>query len=265
MYYIFNGKLLKKNEKAMINPLSDGAMYGYGLFETIKVKNKKPIFLQSHLDRLRTGLNKLGIISLYSDKKIKEFVKKLINKNLFDGALKIVIIKKKNISDLIILMQKSKYNYQMYKKGFNVKVSDVLRNSTSKLVKFKTINYLENIFELKNAKKDGFNEVIFFNEKGFLAEGSISNIFVVKDDKIYTPSLSNGLLNGIIRQKIINFSSINILKANISKKFVSNADEIFLTNSLMEVMPVYNIDSLNYYSTNFEKSKILRKLIKKEI
>lgn len=263
MYYIFNGKLLKDNETVDNSPLSDGAMYGYGLFETIKIKNYKPLFLDEHLERLKKGLNNLGIILLFSNEKIKRYIKLLIDKNKCNGALKIAVVKNKNVSDLIILMKKSNYHYRDYKKGYSLKISDVLRNSTSNIVRYKTINYLENILELKKAKEKEFDEVIFFNEKGFLCEGAISNIFVLVNSKLYTPSIENGLLNGIMRQKIISLCE-DVVECNMSKEFLKDADEIFITNSLMEVMPVHRIDDINYKSSDFRVANRLRELIRKE-
>lgn len=259
MYYIYNGKLLKKNEKVNITPFSDGVMYGYGLFETIKIKEFKPILINEHLNRLRKGLNDLGIAFVYSDKKIKKMIFELIKKNNFNGALKLAVIKNKSVSDLVIIMKESNYNFRDYQRGFSLKISSVLRNTTSKVNRYKTLNYFENFLEFKKAREEKFDEVIFFNEKGFLAEGAISNIFIVKGNKIYTPSLDNGVLNGIMRQKVIDILDYQVIEDNIDRKVFKSADHIFITNSLMEIMPIREINSINYKSNDFTISSELRK------
>jgi len=261
MKYFYNGKFLNENELTNTSPLSDGIMYGYGLFETVKVKSLRPVYIDEHLKRLRDGLAKLDINLIYSDKKIVEIIDELIKINRFDGALKIIVIKNKNMCDFILMMRKSNYYYKDYQRGFNLKISDVKRNSTSKIVGLKTINYLENILEFKNAKTDGFDEVLFFNEKDMLCEGAISNIFIVKNKKLYTPSLENGLLSGIMRMKVIEESTLEVIETDIDRFFLENADEIFLTNSLMEVMPVKTIKGIDYNCRKFEISNYIRNII----
>lgn len=261
MYYVYNGRFLEYNQKIQSSPLSDGTMYGYGLFETIKVSNHLPEYIDAHLQRLRKGLDALNIGCMYSDDKIKEYIKKLIRKNGFNGALKIAVIKNKNLSDLIIMMKNSTYNYKDYQKGFKLTISSVLRNSTAKLTKYKTLNYLENLLEFKSAKSKGFDEVVFFNEKKYLAEGAISNIFLVKDEILYTPMTGSGLLEGIMRSKVIEKTSFQVIEKDLSIEDIDEADAVFMTNSLMRVMPVKSIQGTDYHQINYEIVEKIRKEI----
>jgi branched-subunit amino acid aminotransferase/4-amino-4-deoxychorismate lyase len=196
---------------------------------------------------------------MYSDDKIKEYIKKLIRKNGFNGALKIAVIKNKNLSDLIIMMKNSTYNYKDYQKGFRLTISSVLRNTTAKLVNYKTLNYLENLLEFKSAKAKGYDEVIFFNEKKYLAEGAISNIFLVKDKILYTPKTGSGLLEGIMRNKVIEKSPFTVIEKDLRIEDVDTADEVFITNSLMRVMPVSSIQGTSYHQSNYKIIEYIRK------
>lgn len=259
MYYVYNGRFLEYNEKIQSSPSSDGTMYGYGLFETIKITNYYPEYIDAHLKRLRKGLDALNIGCMYSDEKIKEYIKKLIRKNGFNGALKIAVIKNKNLSDLIIMMKNSTYNYKDYQRGFKLTISSVLRNSTAKLVNYKTLNYLENLLEFKSAKAQGFDEVIFFNEKKYLAEGAITNVFIIKDEILYTPMKGSGLLEGIMRNKVIEKSPFKVVEKNLRIEDLDTADEVFVTNSLMRVMPVRSIKDTEYHQTRFEITEKIRK------
>lgn len=264
MYYLFNGKVCKEDEKVEYAPLTAGVMYGFGVFETIKVKNHTPLYLKEHLQRLRSAIEYFSIGFTYSDEQIVGFVKTVIKKNKCNGAIKISVIKNKTVSDLIIMMRKSNYYYKHYQKGVSLKISSVIRNSTSNIVRFKTTNYLENYLELKKAKKENFDEVLFVNEKGYLAEGAISNLFFIKADKIYTPSLENGLLNGIMRQRVLTIcreQNIEVIEGDFRLDELKESDEIFITNSLMEVMPVRRIHSLDYQKSDFKFSEKLRNSI----
>jgi len=259
MYYVYNGQFLEYNDKIRSSPLSDGAMYGYGLFETIKITNFSPEYIDEHLKRMREGLEALGIGFMYSDEKIKEYIKKLIRKNGFNGALKIAVIKNKNLSDLIIMMKNASYYYKDYQKGFKLKISSVLRNTTATLVRYKTLNYLENLLEFKKAKSEGFDEILFFNEKNNLAEGAISNVFIVKDEVIFTPKGDSGLLEGILRNKVIEKCPYEVIEKNLSKEDIEHGDEIFITNSLLRVMPVKSVKGTNFNGKKFEISKKIRR------
>lgn len=261
MYYIYNGNLLKNSDKFENSPFSEGLSYGYALFETIKVTNSTAEFLDAHLQRLRQSLAALNIDFRYSNQELKYYIEKLIEKNDFDGALKILVTKNINSSDLIITMKDKKYLPEDYQKGFNLKISSVLRNSTSKIIKHKTTNYLENILEFRKAKNEGFDEVIFFNEKGYLAEGAISNIFIVREKKLYTPGLENGLLNGILRRKLIEQKYFAVKEKNIELDFINQADEIFITNSLLKLMPIRSIENTEFENSDFSICKKLNHII----
>lgn len=261
MYYIFNAELLETNTSFANNPFSDGLNYGYALFETIKVTNLSAEFLAEHIQRLRQSSAALNIDLNYSDQEIKYYVEKLIEKNAFNGAIKILLAKNINSSDLIITMKEKKYQPEDYQKGFNLKISQVLRNSTSKIIKHKTTNYLENILEFRKAKAEGFDEVIFFNEKGYLAEGAISNIFIVNEQKIYTPGLENGLLNGILRKKVLSQNYYQVEERNIGLDLINEADEIFITNSLLKIMPVRAIANTQFKNSNFKFRERIAKII----
>ena len=213
--------------------LDSGLFFGKGVFETILVKDI-PIFLEEHINRLNNSISilKLGESVLLDD------VKGFINKNnIKNKALKIIVTEE----NLIYTTREIKYTEKHYKDGFIIKISKVLRNSTSRIVNFKTLNYLENIIEYELCQKDGFNEAIFLNEKGNLSEGCTTNIFIINNEKIYTPTINCGLLPGIIRQWII--KNFEVIEKEITKDELLNSDEVFLTNSLVGVIKVSKIEN----------------------
>lgn len=225
--------------------IDNGLYFGRGVFETILVKNKA-VFLKEHIERLNNAIEvlNLGEKILLSD--VEEFIN---SKLIINKALKITVTEK----NLIYSLRDIKYKAEHYINGFNVTFSKILRNSTSRIVSFKTLNYLENIIEYELCQENGFNESIFLNEKGFVTEGCTSNIFIIKDNEIFTPKKENGLLAGIVRQWVIN--NFNVKEVNLTKEEVLNSDEIFLTNSLVGVIKVSSLEGRNFNFNKIEEIK----------
>lgn len=213
--------------------LDSGYFFGRGVFETILVKDK-PIFLKEHISRLNEGIKILNI----GDKVIEEDILNIINKhNIKYCGLKIVATEK----NIVLEKRDIPYKFDDYLKGFSLKLSNINRNSKSKLSYIKSINYLENILEREEALNSGYNEVLFLNEKGYLSEGSMSNIFIIKDKEIYTPSIKCGLLPGIVRNFLI--KEYKIIEKELTLEDIMMADEIFITNSLLGIMGISKFEN----------------------
>lgn len=249
--YILNGKMLKDEES--ISPLSEGFMFGYGVFETLKIIEGKIIFFDDHLERLIKGCETLGIKVEVSHQQIKKDSYRLLKANdMKNDVLKILYSKNKDDVYLLLTTRQNPYTEEDYKKGFKLTISDIRRNQHSILPYIKSNNYIENLIENKKAKEKGFNEVIFLNTDNFMAEGSVSNIFWIKDGEVFTPSVDCGLLPGIVREKVILCSNNIGLKVNegkFSEEELIKSDEVFITNSIMDIMPVSSILN-NEYSIN---------------
>lgn len=224
--------------------LDNGVFFGQGIFETIFF-GEAPYFLDFHINRLKQGLKALDMKPLIEEDKVLEYINKLGIKN---KVLKITVTEK----NIILTTRENIYTEEMHEKGFSLKISKVLRNSTSILPRIKSTNYIENILEKRNGAKEGYDDVIFFNEKGFLCETSVSNIFCIKDNKIYTPSCYNGLLNGTIRDWIIN--NFEVIECDITMKDLKSMDEVFVTNSLLGIMKVKSIEDLQFNKNVITKS-----------
>jgi len=146
---------------------------------------------------------------------------------------------------LILAGHYQPYPEEVYEKGFRVVVSSIRRNSGSPLSRLKSANYLESLLARQEARAAGVNEALCLNEKGFLAEASMSNIFLVTNGILRTPGQESGILPGITRETILELApplGINTLEDNMRLDELSQAQEAFLTNSLMEVMPLTEMD-----------------------
>jgi len=146
---------------------------------------------------------------------------------------------------LIVAGHYKPYPKQVYEKGFRAVVSSIRRNSQSPLSRLKSANYLENMLAKQEARAAGVDEAICLNEKGLLAEASMSNIFLVNDGILRTPGEESGILPGITREVVLELASqldINTFEQDIRLDELFQAQEAFLTNSLMEIMPLTEID-----------------------
>lgn len=231
--------------------LDDGLFFSKGIFETILIKDKA-IFLNEHLKRLNNGLKVLKIDSKVAKSEVENFIS---DNKLKDCILKIVVTDK----NLIFTTRENQYKKEHYKRGFKVTISNVLRNSTSRLVYIKSTAYIENIIEKNEAKNLGFDDILFLNENGYLTESSVSNIFFVKNAKIYSPSIDMGLLNGTVRNWIIKNFDVNLGAYKLED--ILNADEVFLTNSVVGIIKVSSINNIEFNS-NVVIDKISKKYFK---
>lgn len=228
--------------------LDDGYNFGKGLFETIKVVNGNPLFLDLHLNRLNKSLKFFKIEKEITEQKILNYIKNERKKNY---ALKI------SVSDKNVILVKRNDPYIKLDKNEKVRltISKVRRNSTSHMVYHKSFNYYDNIIEKSKAKEEGFDEVIFLNERDYIAEGAVSNIFFVNKNKLYTPNASCGLLKGTMREFILN--NYNVAEDYLKLEDLDKFEACFICNSLMGVLEVESIDSFS-----FEENKLIKEIKK---
>lgn len=235
-YIIVNGE--KQNHKNI--KLDSGFSFGKGVFETIHVR-EEAIFLEEHLNRINMGLKVLDIDKEVSKEDVLSSIRSLKCRN---KALKIMVSEENTIYSC----RDISYTVQDYKNGFSLKVSDVKRNPYSNITYIKSLNYCDNILEREKAIKEGYNEVLFLNVHNKVAEGSVSNIFFIKDNVIYTPKVECGLLKGIVREYIIEEierdGKFCIEQGEFELKELYDADGIFLTNSLLGVIKVKRINDV---------------------
>ncbi|MCK5779981.1 MAG: aminotransferase class IV [Psychrilyobacter sp.] len=259
-YIISNDKFILAEDYHI--DLEDGLLYGYGVFETILVENKKAIYLEGHYNRMISSLARLDIEFEMSLTKLEMFLDMYIKKNELDKTIiRITVFKNKNSSDILITNREFSYKKSKYRDGFKMEISEFKRNTHSLLANVKSVNYLENIYALRAAKAIGSDEVVFLDTQNHISEGATSNLFFIKDGIIHTPSKECGILEGIIRSKIIDLVMTNkhltIKQGFFSLRDLLNADEVFLTNSIMGIMPVSKIAHTTYNLSKYYITDLL--------
>lgn len=228
--------------------IDEGVFFGRAVFETILWRNK-PALLDEHLERLKKAMLEINLLPL-EEAMLREYLSKL---NIKNKGVKITVTP----SNIIITEREISYKKEDYDKGIVLTISKVRRNSTSRLCYIKSTCYIENLLEKENAKKIGYDDSLFLNEKGYVTETSCANIFIVENTDIFTPKLDDGLLGGIIRSEIIN--NFEVVEKSITLEDLKRAKEVILTNSLMGAMPVKKIDNI-IFNSNEISSIFNRKL-----
>jgi branched-subunit amino acid aminotransferase/4-amino-4-deoxychorismate lyase len=243
-----NGQIQEKSIP-VITALDASFLYGFGVFETLRIYNGVPFMLKEHVERMNSAASKLKIPFEYNYHKTKAYIRGLIDyAQLKDCVIRITLSKESEDSSNIILTYRNlNYEKSNYKEGFMLKCSSVKRNPTTPLVYIKTNNYMENIIEKNLAMSEGFNEALFLNIYNHVSECSTSNIFFLQGRKLCTPAVECGLLDGIAKElltsKLAAENGLEMEMGKYSLENLYNADEVFITNSVMQIMPVVKIDS----------------------
>ena len=252
----FNGKIIPDTERC-ISPDDRGFLYGDGIFETLRSYNGEPFKLAEHLERMRSSAEKLKIIPEYTNTEISESITKLLAKNsVQDAYIRITLSRGEggnalqmsdNLKSTILIQAKSftPYDEKLYNEGMSLCVSKHKRSTTSPICRHKTTNLLTSILLKEEAGSKSAHDSIVLNTDGYIAECIVSNIFMVADGSVITPSLDTNILPGITRSTVLDIcrdSGIPAREECFKIETLIKAEEVFITNSLMEIMPVSRIE-----------------------
>jgi branched-chain amino acid aminotransferase group I len=256
-YKIFiNGRFLTSSEAKI--PIQDvGFLFGWGLFETMRSYKGFIYKLSEHVRRLTSSARFFKISLPYSEEKIARIVQQTLNaNNLQDAYIKLILSggvysgkfsQPCTKSNLIVIAQPfTPFPKDFYSEGIGATLASIRRNCASPIYQHKTLNFLENLLAKKEAEEKGYQEAIFLNTRGYLAEGCTTNLFLLKEGEVITPSLDSAILPGITRQVVLELCSrtgIPSREKEVSLEELYQADEAFLTNSLREIIPLTRIDS----------------------
>ena len=248
-----NGKIIDA-DKATVAVTDSSYLYGIGLFETMRAVNGKVFRLTDHLRRLNDSAEALSIFNSFSDEKIAEAIDQLLLANevtearlrleLSNGPIQPDGTAKTNL--LITSPVFTPYPEDYYAKGVRVILTNFRQSSKDPYAGHKTTCYGPRLTALKNAHEKLAAEAIWFTTENALAEGSISNVFLVKDGQLYTPPVNTPVLPGIARKTVIEIAEQENIECNEQPLAIDDllkADEVFLTNVVMEVLPVVAIES----------------------
>jgi branched-chain amino acid aminotransferase len=243
-----NGELVQQ-ETATVSALDRGLLYGYGLFETMRSYGGLVFRLEEHYQRLCRGAERVGLEVPFSLADLVGATKEVLQSNgLEDARVRLMLTAgAEGAAGSVILLARemTEYPRQLYRRGMSALVTSMRRNETSFLSGVKSLNNLDNVLAREEARRQGADEAILLNTRGFVAEGSASNVFLVLDGRLVTPNLSSGCLAGISRQAVLELAAefgLEAIETDVELSAFAVASEAFLTGSVIEVMPLTRLD-----------------------
>lgn len=251
-HYYLDNDIIYTAGRLPVNCEDRGLLYGFSLFETMLVHRGRLIMPRRHMERLYRSAGVLGINIPAGIEGMTGTCGEVVNKSgVKNGALRVTVTagteKGEQGMVLFTVRDGTAYNNEHYEKGFALRLLSFTRSECSPLVAHKTANYLENLLGRREALIKGYHEGLFLNSRGKVAEGTASNIFIVKGNEIITPPPEAGLLPGTVRRLVIEESGrlgYCCREDNFTVGDIEKAGECFLTNSLMGIMPVTSINGL---------------------
>ena len=267
----FNGKILDESDQLSDNR---GFLYGDAVFETLKIVNNKILFWEDHYFRLMSSMRiiRLDIPETYTPEFLKENIIKIHQKKSLTGnsRVRITVFRyssgkyrpESNTSSFIISSEEVREsNYILNNGDYKVDLFKDFYLDNQLISSIKSNNKIINVVASIYSKENGLENCILLNKNKMVVEFINSNIFTVNQGKIYTPKLSSGCLNGVMRKNLINILRLNsfeVFEEDISTFDLTKSDEIFGTNIIQGLFSVTNYR--NKYYSNSISLKILNLL-----
>jgi len=256
MFCFINERKMRESEAA-VSIFDRGFLYGDGIFETLRVYGGKVFRLAQHMERMFTNFQRLKISSPLSAEQISANVERLVRDNgVRDGFVRIIATRgvsdfglgTNNVRAPLVVIYAQDYpppTAERYGKGFSVVISKERANAQSAMEVTKTISRVHHVLAKMEAEEAGVDDAIMMNTNGFLAEGTSSNLFLIKNGEVLTAPVSVGLLPGITRAAI--YECCDLLDVPCKEKQLRpedlfSADEAFLSSTMVELMPVVTVD-----------------------
>jgi branched-chain amino acid aminotransferase len=258
MKVYIDGKFFEKDD-AKVSVFDHGLLYGDGVFEGIRAYNCLVFKLKEHIERLYESAHTIMLrIPMTPGEMTRAVVATLKQNGLKDAYIRLVVTR--GVGDLgldprkctagatvIIIADKIMlYPEKYYKEGLEIITVPTVRNLPEALnPQIKSLNYLNNIMAKIEAVHAGYNEAIMLNAMGFVAECTGDNIFIVRDNQLYTPPQCMGTLRGITRDTVMELARARKIPAHehvLTRHEIFNANECFLTGTAAEIIPVVKVD-----------------------
>ncbi|WP_028609609.1 aminodeoxychorismate lyase [Paenibacillus harenae] len=266
MIVALNGSV-KDASEAVISVYDHGFLYGIGLFETFRTYKGKPYLLDRHLSRLHSGCEQLGITYRADLDGITALVRELLAANgLEDGYVRLTVSAGEGElglpagdyeqpSELLLVKALPAVSEAAHLRGKELRLLRTLRNTPEGETRFKSLQYMNNIIAKRELLASGASpgaEGVMLSRDGWLTEGIVSNLFFVQAGVVYTPSIATGILPGITRAKVLELAretGYETKEGLYSWERLLESDEIWLTNSIQELVPVTSLTDMDGRST----------------
>lgn len=251
-----NGRILPASD-ARISVFDAGFMQGVGLFETMRAYGGRVFRAAAHIERLTNSAAALGWRTTFDNDAIARDLAQLlwhaglrearVRLTVTSGSLRAPIDDERGAQPTILISATPGGGYpeESYERGVSAVIGSYRQSRAEPLAGHKTTSYFARLAALRTAHQAGAAELLWRSDDGTIAEGSISNVFAMIDGRLVTPPLDCGILPGVTRGIVLELARalrIDATEARISVDALHSADEVMLTNSMMEILPVIALD-----------------------
>lgn len=261
--FLFNGRLLAAGTP-IAGAGNRGLRYGDGLFETIRCRNGEPLFPDAHFARLWKGLNALGFVcpAHFTPALLRTEIERLLAANQHTGQARVrlqVFRGEGGLFDpvnhtpqyVIESWELEAHSTQFNSNGLVLGLYSEAKKSCDILANLKHCNFLPYALAALAAKEQQWNDALLLNQHDRICDSSIANIFMIRDQTVFTPSLSEGCVAGIMRQHLLSIlpaAGFPVQETSLTEEDLLKADEIFLTNSIRPLRWVQSFGSSHYHN-----------------
>jgi len=249
--HVFHNDQLLPIEKARLSPGQAGLICGWGLFTTLRIVRGEAFAYERHWRRLEKDAAIIRMPMPYAGPRVRVHLQEVIRANgVSEGCARIYLVYNQighwrseepaPPVDLVIYTAP----LPQYREPLRLALREHGRHAASPLAGVKTISWLPNVWSVAEAQKEGFDEVILLNERGEVAECTAANVYLVKGDKILTPPLSSGCLEGVTRGILLEIASeagFSVKEQILHADDLYGADEVFSTSTNRNVIGVGEI------------------------
>ena len=262
-FALLNNQLTEEKDLRLTNK-NRGFLYGDGFFETIKIFNKKPFNLENHFDRIIYSTDLLDIKFTLSVLDLNKSILILIEKNnIKSGSVRISVYRnskgkyfpKENASSILINSKNDTNDVFVERSFINIGFYKENLKSPSPLSNLKSLNSLLYVMASKYAKEYNFDDIILFNTNNNIIETTNSNLFILNYNKVITPPLKDGCVDGSMRKLLISIikNKYEFEEESISENDLDICSEVILSNSTYGVRGIKKIHKKTYNNSNLYK------------
>ena len=264
MNFIYSGGQFLAADAPNISHSSRALRYADGFFESIRVIDGQPVFLENHFKRILDSSKayRFSVESSFTKDRIQQEIQNLLAKNQIEGDAKVRIVfwrkadgnylpEGDGIEYLIEASALPTKGFQINEVGKNIDLFPDFKKDLNKLSVFKNIDSRIYIFAAMYARDKGLDDALIQNYKGGIIEATSSNIFLVSNGVLYTPGLEEGPIAGTMRMQVINLAlehNIKVYECNLNPQNLLAADELFLTNSIRGIQWVSSYRTKRYFN-----------------
>jgi branched-chain amino acid aminotransferase len=249
--FVFHNDEVKPVEKTRWSPGQAGLICGWGLFTTVRIVRGEAFAYERHWRRLEKDAALIRLPMIYTGARVRVQLQELIRTNkVKDGCARIYLVwntvgswrsdEKMPEVDLVITTA----DLPHYPEMMRLALREQGRHAASPLAGVKTISWLDSVWAAEEAKREGYDEVVLLNERGEVSECTAANIFVVRNDKVVTPPLSSGCLEGVTRGVLMEIAAeagTTVVEQALRPDDLYAAEEVFITSTNRNVIGVKEI------------------------